>query len=116
MMFIGFADGVTNSTTVADAYPYYLPIGTPMPSAVRPTCSNCLKNTMNIFADAASNSSQPISGTYSTAAQQIDLSCGPNWVSAAVKTTESAASTSFHPSEAITPFLGLVILLITYLL
>ncbi len=71
---------------------------------------------MNVFASAAQNQSQPISKTYVTAAQQVDLSCGPNWVSEYVKSTKSAAPRSIYPTDTIMPFLGLVILLVTSLL
>ena len=87
-----------------------------MPGAIRPTCDTCLKDTMNIFASTAQNRSQPISQTYVTAAQQVDLSCGPNWVQESVKSTKSAAPPSIYPTDTFMPFLGLVIFLVTSLL
>jgi hypothetical protein len=87
-----------------------------MPGAIRPTCNTCLKDTMNIFASNAQNQSQPISYTYVTAAQQIDISCGPNWVQESVKSTKSSAPRSIYPTDTVMPFLGLIIFLATALL
>jgi len=112
----GFANAVTNTTTVADVYPYYLPLGTLMPGSVRPTCDMCLKDTMDVFASAAQNRSLPISKTYVTAAQQVDVSCGPNWVQEYVKSTKSSAPRSMYPTDTVMPLLGLVIFLATSLL
>ncbi|KAF2399521.1 hypothetical protein EJ06DRAFT_522411 [Trichodelitschia bisporula] len=97
-----FANAITltNTTSLADAYPYYLALGTDLPGAVRPTCSNCLKNTMSIFAGAAGNQSQPISHTYRPAAEQINMGCGPGWVqeSVALGSKKNAVTGSAHGS------------------
>ena len=112
LIYPGFANAATNTTIVANAYPYYLPLGTPLPGSVRPTCDSCLKNTMNIFAAAARNGTQPVSKTYVGAAQQIDISCGPNWIPESVKV--SAASSSFV--EGFTALSGLIILIFVVVL
>jgi hypothetical protein len=53
---------------------------------------------MNIFRAAASNSTQPVSKTYLTAAQQINMACGPEYIietidyrSWSIKTVDSSA-------------------------
>ncbi len=46
---------------------------------------------MAIFANASSNSSQPANQNYVNTAQQIDLSCGPNFVNATIPASKSAA-------------------------
>ena len=82
-MHPGFADAVTlrENASLADAYSYYLPLGTSMPVGTRPSCSDCLKRTMNIYRTYAANSTQPISRTYASAAQQVNMACGIEWVS-----------------------------------
>jgi hypothetical protein len=79
-----FADAITNTSSASDAYPYYLPLGIALPAASRPTCNQCLQNTMNIFASAAVDKNQPLAQTYVLAAQQIDLGCGPTFVNSTV--------------------------------
>ena len=79
-----FANAVTNASSPSDSYIYFLPLGIALPGASRPTCSECLQETMAIFADAASNLSQPISTDYAAAAVQIDQGCGPTFVNSTV--------------------------------
>jgi len=71
---------------------------------------------MNVFASTAQNRSQPISQTYVTAAQQVDLGCGPNWVQEYVKSTKSSAALPTHQIDTVTPFIGLIVFLVTSLL
>lgn len=93
-----FADAVTNMSNPSDTYAYYLPLGMPLPSGSMLTCSDCLKNTMEIFNKAASNSSQPISKDYSQSAQMINLGCGPQFVNSTIDRSESSAATASIPS------------------
>ncbi|EMC94786.1 hypothetical protein BAUCODRAFT_56498, partial [Baudoinia panamericana UAMH 10762] len=76
-----FADAVLNQSAPSGSYVYYLPLGVQLPAGTRPTCNTCLQNTMSIFASAASNKSVPLSEDYTAAAQQVDIDCGPNFVS-----------------------------------
>lgn len=75
-----FASAVTNTSTASNVYPYYLPLGTPLPSSFKPTCDSCLNKTMQVLAHSASDSSQPISNTYNKAATAVDNVCGANFV------------------------------------
>jgi len=79
-----FADAITNTTNPSDSYPYYTALGTDLPAASRPTCNKCLQDTMDSFAGYAANRDQPVSRTYTSTAQQINLGCGPNFVNATV--------------------------------
>lgn len=79
-----FANAVTNTSSPSDPFPYYLPLGFSLPGGSRPTCSSCLQQTMNIFAAAASNLSQPVSSDYNSAAVQIDQVCGPTFINSSV--------------------------------
>lgn len=93
ILLTGFANAITtrSNSSLADAYSYYLPLGTSMPVGNRPSCSGCLKKTMAIYRSYASNTTQPLSRTYVAAAQQVNMACGPDWVSDAVETTSSAS-------------------------
>ncbi|KAF2142050.1 uncharacterized protein K452DRAFT_326585 [Aplosporella prunicola CBS 121167] len=84
-----FANAITNSSSPTNSYPYYLPLGVPLPGGSRPTCNSCLQNTMNAYWTHASNSTQPISQTYSDSASQIAMQCGPDFINRTV-----AASTN----------------------
>jgi hypothetical protein len=69
----------------ADFYPYYTAIGLSMPQTASPTCTQCLKETMRIFASYAENEVQPLARTYLPCAVQVDKSCGNGFVSTDVK-------------------------------
>ena len=92
-----FANAITNTSSPTDSYVYYLPVGIELPGGARPTCSNCLKSTMTIFKEAASNPSQPISSDYTDAAEQIDFGCGPDFVNSTV--VKTAASSEASPAS-----------------
>jgi hypothetical protein len=46
---------------------------------------------MAIYRSYASNTTQPVSGTYVSAAQQVNMACGPEWVSDVVQTASAAS-------------------------
>lgn len=89
-----FAQAYTNSSNYGDSYPYYLPVGISLPASIVPSCTTCLKNTMAVFAAFAVEVDQPLSTTYESAAEQINLGCGVNFVNetVAVGTVESGSS------------------------
>ncbi|TKA53928.1 hypothetical protein B0A55_12302, partial [Friedmanniomyces simplex] len=94
-----FVDAITNASAPTSSYIYYLPLGVQLPSGTRPACNTCLQNTMAIFATAADNSSVPLSGDYTSAAQQVDAGCGPEFVEASVEMKSAApavGSRSLH--------------------
>lgn len=108
-----FANAATNASAPTSSYIYYLPLGVELPGGSRPACTTCLQNTMAIFAEAAANSSQPVSEDYVGAAEQVQMTCGPTFVGASVQTSAAAAS-SATVSHALLG--GLVILLSTMLM
>lgn len=89
-----FADAVTNSSSPTSSYVYYLPVGGNLAAGAMPTCNGCLKTTMHDFANYASNSTQPISATYPSAATMIDAVCGSSFAETNIKIVESDASSS----------------------
>ena len=91
------SDAITNQENPSDAYPYYTALGINLPAASRPTCNKCLQNTLSIFAGYAADRNQPLSSTYIPTAQQIDVSCGPEFANTTVPVgtmTSSAARAS----------------------
>ncbi|KAH0538678.1 hypothetical protein FGG08_004753 [Glutinoglossum americanum] len=68
-----FANAITNASSAADSYVYFLPLGVSLPGGARPTCNSCLQRTMATFSTFAANATQPLSGTYVAAAQQINI-------------------------------------------
>lgn len=79
-----YADAVANSSAPTSSYIYYLPLGMSLPGGARPACTDCLKDTMSIFAAAAKTKSSGFSNNYAQAAQVVDLTCGPGYVEAGV--------------------------------
>lgn len=77
------ADAVSNSTNPADYYIYYLSLGLSLPGSSRPACSKCLQATMEIFLEAAKDKDQALHDTYASAAEQINIGCGPSFVGTA---------------------------------
>ncbi|KAL8672349.1 MAG: hypothetical protein Q9168_003169, partial [Polycauliona sp. 1 TL-2023] len=53
-----FANAITNISSPQDSYPYYLPLGIPLPGGSQPSCTGCLKETMRIFNEAAADKAQ----------------------------------------------------------
>jgi hypothetical protein len=90
-----FADAVTNTSSLEDSYPYFLPLGISLPTDAHPSCSQCTKRVMETFASAASDRSQVISNTYLSAARQLDKSCGPGWIPTHISHGTARASPSW---------------------
>ncbi|PUU73368.1 hypothetical protein B9Z19DRAFT_1004777 [Tuber borchii] len=89
-----YVDAITNTTSPSDSYVYYLPLGIKFPGGSRPTCSPCLSQTMAILAGTAGNSSELLSTTYVSAAEQINLGCGPNFVNSTVEHMNDGSASS----------------------
>ncbi|KAI9823922.1 MAG: hypothetical protein M1832_002240 [Thelocarpon impressellum] len=85
-----FADAITNFTSPTDSYVYYTGIGMPLPGGSRPTCNSCLEKTLDVFASASSNSSQPANRNYVNTAQLVNLGCGPDFVNSTIPAAASA--------------------------
>jgi hypothetical protein len=77
-----YADAVSNSSAPTSSYIYHLPLGMPLPGSVRPACTECLKDTMSVFAAAAGSRQSAFYNNYAQAAQLVDLTCGPGYVEA----------------------------------
>ena len=80
-----YSNAITNVTNPGDAYPYFTALGLPMLGIAHPTCNQCLKQTMEIFAEYAVNKVQALSVTYLPCAQQVNGGCGVGYANANVK-------------------------------
>ncbi|KAJ4992735.1 hypothetical protein SVAN01_01781 [Stagonosporopsis vannaccii] len=107
-----FANAVSNTSSPTDSYPFYLPIGQELPGGSRPTCNSCLQDSMAIFANFANNATQPLSKTYTSAAQQLSISCGSRFVNITAAPLKGAASPS--SSASFTPTLALILMFVLY--
>ncbi|KAL8799020.1 MAG: hypothetical protein Q9182_006199 [Xanthomendoza sp. 2 TL-2023] len=108
-----FANAITNSSSPADSYPYYLPLGIPLPERSQPSCTTCLKEMMGVFSQATGDKTQqPLLETYPNAARMINAGCGSGFANQAVGTAKSAGQGSGATTLIIaSPFrLGTVVL------
>ncbi|KAF3769874.1 hypothetical protein M406DRAFT_270867, partial [Cryphonectria parasitica EP155] len=90
-----FGDAVTNSTDPTETYFYFLPLNSTLPGSTVPNCGSCLQDTMSIYHVATANRKQPIANTYVSAAQDVDVICGPTFANttlAEAMTTSGAFS------------------------
>ena len=106
-----FADAVSNTSSPGDAYPYYLPIGQELPGGSRPSCNSCLQQVMGVFAFYSNNATQPISKTYTSAAQQISIACGAKFVNVTAAPLKGAASTT---SATFAPTITLILMFLLF--
>ncbi|CAK7214123.1 hypothetical protein SBRCBS47491_002042 [Sporothrix bragantina] len=76
-----YANAITNLTTTANVYFYYLPLNNTLPtSGSEPSCNWCLQQTMGVFWSSSADRKRPIANTYLSAANQVDTICGPSFV------------------------------------
>ena len=87
-----YSSASRNVDRPADMYLYTLPLGIDLPGSSRPTCSPCVKETMDVFAEAAQNLTSPLSKNYVAAATQVNLGCGPGFVKDSIKPIEGSSS------------------------
>ncbi len=107
-----FANAVSNTSSPGDAYPYYLPIGQELPGGSRPTCNSCLQQAMSVFAYYGNNATQPLSKTYTSAAQQISIACGSTFVNVTAAPLKGAAAPT--TSTTLTPTITLILMFVLY--
>ncbi|KUJ21240.1 uncharacterized protein LY89DRAFT_694815 [Mollisia scopiformis] len=103
-----FADAITNSSNPTDSYIYFLPLNVSLVGGSQPTCDSCLKNTMSVFEAASSDRSSALASDYVSAAMQVNVKCGPNFVNQSL----AAAITSGSPSSLPGPSVGLFALVL----
>ena len=95
-----FSNAVSNASAPTSGYIYYLPLGVQLPAGTRPACNTCLRDTMQIYAQAAANNTLPVSDEYTDAAQMIDMTCGPSYTAEVTQHTNAASTAVPHPLGA----------------
>ena len=75
-----YASAVTNLTNPSTTYFYFLPLNKTLPASAAPACNACLKGTMGGYQAATADRRQMIANTYSAAAKQVNVICGPGFV------------------------------------
>ncbi len=75
-----YANAVTNLTNPSTTYFYFLPLNKTLPAAAVPACNYCLQQTMALYQAATADRRQMIANTYVSAAQQVNIICGPGFV------------------------------------
>jgi hypothetical protein len=109
-----FADAITNTNNSADSYIYFLPLNTSLVGGSQPTCTSCLKQTMNVFEAATSDRSSALASVYVSAAMQVNVNCGPSFVNSSLAAAISGAQISQPLSNA--GIFALVFLVASWLL
>lgn len=71
-----FTEAILNSSNPTDFYPYYTAIGMSLPATIQPSCTECLRNVMEVYASYAEDGSQPLAKTYLPCANQVTSDCG----------------------------------------
>jgi hypothetical protein len=61
-----------------------------LPGGARPACTQCLKDTISVFAAASGSGQSGVRNNYAQAAQVVDLTCGPGFVEAGLATSGGA--------------------------
>ncbi|CAG7984947.1 unnamed protein product [Penicillium salamii] len=71
-----FVDAASNSTSPDDYNIYFMPLGNSLGMGSKPTCSECLQASMDLFSGWAKVDGQPLATTYLPSAKGINAHCG----------------------------------------
>ncbi|KIV91793.1 hypothetical protein PV10_06296 [Exophiala mesophila] len=113
-----FTEAILNSTNPTEFYPYYTAIGMSLPATIQPSCTECLRNVMEVFASYAEDATQPLAKTYLPCANQVTAHCGADFARTDVQVGSLMAQNKASPSgvsismmafvAAISLYMGLV--------
>jgi hypothetical protein len=110
-----FADAITNVNNSADSYIYFLPLNTSLVGGSQPSCTSCLKETMNIFEAATSDRDSALAFDYVAAAMQVNVNCGPSFVNSSLAAAVASGAQVSQPLSNVGIF-ALVVLVASWLL
>jgi hypothetical protein len=110
-----FANAITNASSPADSYIYFLPLNTTLVGGSQPTCDVCLKQTMAVFEAATSDRSSALATDYVSAAMQVNVNCGPGFVNSSIAAAVTSGSQPSQPFSNVGLF-ALVVLVASWLL
>ena len=116
-----FVDAVSNSSAPDDYNVYFMPIGSALSAGAKPTCSQCLQATMDLFARWAKKDGQSLVTTYLPSAGIINAHCGAGFANTSVtvgsnRVTAGAGLTIPLPGLWSATVVGLVVAILTNLL
>ncbi|KXG54524.1 uncharacterized protein PGRI_076680 [Penicillium griseofulvum] len=101
-----FVDAVSNSTAPDDYSVYLMPLGTPLTVGAVPSCTKCLKATMDIFSGWAKRDGQSLDTTYLPSARIVNAHCGEGF--AATNITVGSVDVLAGAGVGLLPNLGIV--------
>jgi hypothetical protein len=89
-----YANAITNASDPSTPHFYFLPLNKTLPGNTTPNCGSCLQRTMDVYQAATADRTQLIARTYVSAAEQVNIVCGPNFVNKTLAdpTSPSAAA------------------------
>jgi hypothetical protein len=93
-----YANAVTNRTNPSSTYIYFLPLNSTLPGATVPACGYCLERTMAIYQAATADRTQLIANTYVTAAEQVNVICGPDFANETLAEVPTSSAPTMSPS------------------
>ncbi|KAH9471758.1 hypothetical protein MJO28_002399 [Puccinia striiformis f. sp. tritici] len=88
-----FEDAMS-SQTPDDLYYYYLPLGTSLPSGTQPSCNDCTRAIMKLYAPLSSNKDLTLYDTYPSARTMTNSRCGPGFAAMPLKDANRLASSA----------------------
>ncbi|KAJ5502874.1 hypothetical protein N7463_005748 [Penicillium fimorum] len=101
-----FVDAVSNSTAPDDYDVYLMPLGTPLTVGDVPSCTKCLKATMDLFSEWAKRDGQSLDITYLPSAKIVNAHCGEDF--ATTNVTVGSADVTAGAGAVPLPNLGIV--------
>ncbi|KAJ5365431.1 hypothetical protein N7517_008317 [Penicillium concentricum] len=101
-----FVDAVSNSTAPDDYDVYLMPLGTPLTVGDVPSCTKCLKATMDLFSEWARRDGQSLDVTYLPSARIVNTHCGEGF--ATTNVTVGSADVTAGVGAVPLPNLGFV--------
>ncbi|OAV98670.1 hypothetical protein PTTG_07692 [Puccinia triticina 1-1 BBBD Race 1] len=85
-----------SSPTPDDLYYYYLPLGTNLPSGTHPSCNDCTKSIMKLYALSISSNDLTLRDSYPSARTMTNSRCGPGFAPMPLKDANRLASSTIR--------------------
>ncbi|KAJ5170891.1 uncharacterized protein N7500_003674 [Penicillium coprophilum] len=101
-----FVDAVSNSTAPDDYGVYLMPLGTPLTVGDTPSCTKCLKATMETFSRWAIRDGQSLDDTYLPSAKIVNDHCGDEF--ATTNITVGSADVTAGAGAVALPNIGIM--------
>ncbi|KAA1079100.1 hypothetical protein PGT21_030546 [Puccinia graminis f. sp. tritici] len=79
-----------------DLYYYYLPLGTSLPSGTQPSCNECTKSLMKLYALSVSTNDLTLHESYPSARAMTNSKCGPGFAPMPSKDANRLASAAIQ--------------------